>query len=101
MERISIAAAFVLGCVACSSGGATVDAMAITVDTPNTPSPDAATTVAAACAAGSYATSISPSGAITCTPFDEATAVAVRSRCSVYLGQRDSCTGCADAPTKW
>lgn len=101
MERISIAAAFVLGCAACSSGSASIDAMVVTADTPTAPSLDAATAVAHACAPGTYATSISPSGDITCMPLDDATAVAVRSRCSVYLGQRDSCDGCADAPTKW
>ncbi len=99
MQRFAIAAAFVLG--ACSSGSITVDAMVVTIDAPITSSPDAATTVAAACEPGSYATNISPSGVIKCTPFDEATAVAVRSRCSVYFGQRDSCDGCTDAPAKW
>jgi hypothetical protein len=101
MERISIAAAFVLGCAACSSGGAAADATMVNADVATTPSLDAPAAVAAACDPGSYATSISSSGEITCTPFDEATAVAVRSRCSVYLGQHDSCDGCADAPTKW
>lgn len=96
MERV---AAFVLVCAACSTGGAAIDATTSSVDT--APSPDASNTVAAACAPGTYATSISKSGAITCTALDEATAVAVRSRCSIYLGQRDSCDGCADAPTKW
>jgi hypothetical protein len=101
MERLAIAAAFVLGCAACSSGGAAIDAMGGTADAPTVLSPDATTAVAAACSAGTYATSISSSGAITCTAFDDATAVAVRSRCSVYLGQHDGCDGCADAPTKW
>ncbi len=102
MERISIAAALVLGCAACSSGSeSTSDAMVAPVDTPTAPSPDAATGLARACAPGTYATSIPPSGDITCMPVDDATAAAVRARCSVYLGQRDSCDGCADAPTKW
>jgi hypothetical protein len=101
MERISVAAAFVLGCTACSSGGAAVDAMASTVDSPTTPSPDASTFVPGACEPGRYAASISASGEFTCVALDDATAVAVRSRCSVYLGHRDSCDGCADAPAKW
>jgi hypothetical protein len=99
MERITIA--FVLGCAACSSGSVTTDATSETVDAPATPSLDAATSSAGACAPGTYATNISSSGDITCVTFDDATAVAVRSRCSVYLGQRDSCDGCADAPAKW
>ncbi|MBK9034473.1 MAG: hypothetical protein IPL61_24935 [Myxococcales bacterium] len=61
--------------------------------------PDAA--VAADCPAGLVATSISPTGELGCAAVDDAAAVAVRSRCSVYLGQRDSCTGCADPPAKW
>lgn len=56
---------------------------------------------AGACEPGSYATSISSSGEATCATFEDATAVAVRSRCSLYLGQRDSCNGCTDPPTKW
>jgi hypothetical protein len=75
--------------------------MAVTVDSPVTSSPDASTAAAGACEPGSYATNITASGEIKCAPFDQATAVAVRSRCSVYVGQRDSCDGCADAPAKW
>lgn len=101
MERISIAAAFVLGCATCSSGSAGIDATMGIVDAPPSPSIDAAVTAADACASGSYATSISSSGDMTCTTFDTATAIAVRSRCSVYLGQHDSCDGCTDPPTKW
>lgn len=97
MVRIAIGAAFVLGC---SSGSASIDAMVSSSDAPSTPAIDASI-AAAACAPGRYATNIASSGDITCTPFDDATAVAVRSRCSIYLGQHDSCDGCADAPTKW
>jgi hypothetical protein len=78
-----------------------MDAPVGSVDAPSEPSIDAPGGIEGGCAAGSYATSISPAGELTCATFDEATAVAVRSRCSVYLGQRDNCGGCSDAPAKW
>jgi hypothetical protein len=53
------------------------------------------------CPDGQLAVAVAADGSVTCAAFDQATAVAVRSRCAVYLGQHDSCTGCADPPTKW
>ena len=55
----------------------------------------------ASCPDGQFATAVAANGMLTCTTLDTATATAVRSRCSIYLGQHDSCTGCSDPPTKW
>ncbi len=64
------------------------------------PAPDAPN-AAAACPDGEVAVSIANSGALTCAAVDGAAAIAVRSRCSVYLGQRDECDGCDEPPAKW
>ena len=58
-------------------------------------------TVGAACPDGQVATAITAGDELTCTSVAGAAAAAVRSRCSVYLGHRDNCTGCTDAPAKW
>jgi hypothetical protein len=55
----------------------------------------------ASCPDGQLATSIAAGGALTCAAIDDATATAVRARCSLYAGFRDSCDGCADPPAKW
>ena len=55
----------------------------------------------AMCPAGQLATSVSPGGELTCTAIEDAAATAIRARCSVYLGWRDSCTGCTLPPSKW
>ncbi|MCB9574430.1 MAG: hypothetical protein H6709_20300 [Kofleriaceae bacterium] len=62
--------------------------------------PDAGGTTAA-CPDGQVATAVASNGELTCGTVDDATAVAVRSRCAVYVGQRDSCDGCTDGPAKW
>ncbi|MCE9576561.1 MAG: hypothetical protein K8W52_25655 [Deltaproteobacteria bacterium] len=101
MKLVSIAAILLLACASSKNGP---DASA--------PPDDAATdgngadapvdaAVAAACPDGQVATSIARNGDLTCATMDSAAATAVRSRCSVYLGQHDSCTGCSDPPTKW
>lgn len=61
--------------------------------------PDAA--IAAACPPGQFAVSVGADGELGCATVDAATATAVRARCSVYVGFRDSCDGCTDAPAKW
>jgi hypothetical protein len=55
----------------------------------------------AACPADQFATGVAANGELTCVTLDAATAEAVRSRCSIYLGWRDGCDGCTDPPTKW
>jgi hypothetical protein len=91
-----------LGACASSKPGTEPDAPAggdATTSADATTLPDAID--AAPCPAGQLATGVDASGDLTCTTIDDATAVAVRSRCSVYLGQHDSCDGCADPPAKW
>ncbi len=61
--------------------------------------PDAATV--AMCPAGQLATSVNAGGELTCTTVEDAAAAAIRARCAVYLGWRDSCTGCTTPPSKW
>jgi hypothetical protein len=61
--------------------------------------PDAAH--ADACPDGEFAVSVGAGDELTCAAIDGATAEAVRSRCSIYAGWRDSCDGCADPPAKW
>ncbi|MEZ4400324.1 MAG: hypothetical protein R3B06_09920 [Kofleriaceae bacterium] len=100
MRAVCLLALLVAACA--SSDGRAVDAGpgaadGATVD--GRREPDAG--VAAACPPGQVATSIDTAGAITCAAVEGEAASAVRARCSVYLGQRDSCTGCADPPTKW
>jgi hypothetical protein len=63
--------------------------------------PPDATVSTASCPPGQFATSVSVDGELGCASIDEATATAVRARCSLYLGARDSCDGCTDAPAKW
>jgi hypothetical protein len=82
------------------SGGIDADDSIDAAADDGTPSgPDAATV--AMCPAGQAATRVGPSGDFTCTTVDDATAAAIRARCSVYMGWRDSCTGCTNPPTKW
>lgn len=54
----------------------------------------------AACPDGQFATGIAAGGDLTCAAIDAATATAVRARCSVYAGFRDSCDGCTDPPAE-
>jgi hypothetical protein len=77
-------------------GGDALDAVA----TDGAPSGTDAATVSM-CPADQVATSVSAGGELTCTAVEDAAATAIRSRCSVYLGWRDSCTGCTTPPSKW
>lgn len=52
------------------------------------------------CGAGEFVTAVS-NGSVTCTPASGATLDYVRESCSLYLGWRDNCDGCATAPAKW
>jgi len=61
--------------------------------------PDAGSS--ASCPDGQFAVGVAANGDLTCAAVDDATATAVRSRCSVYAGFRDGCDGCTDAPSKW
>lgn len=107
--KVTSFAAFVLtgivGLVGCAGGGggAAPDAAPEVPDGDGDERPDAAPDAGttAACPDGQFATGVAASGDLTCATVADATAVAVRSRCSVYLGQRDSCDGCADPPAKW
>lgn len=90
-------------CVACARANegagvvdAAVDALAIDSPPPGIDAPAVAT-----CPAGQVATSVSAGGELTCTTVDGAAAAAIRGRCSVYTGWRDSCTGCTTPPSKW
>ncbi|HTJ42656.1 MAG TPA: hypothetical protein VL463_11210 [Kofleriaceae bacterium] len=99
--KLGLATIFLL---ACATSSTNPDAPPSNIDGKSGGSADArpdGATVAAMCPDGQYATAIAANGAMTCATTDEATGVAVRSRCSVYMGQHDSCTGCADPPTKW
>lgn len=97
--------ALVLVC-ACASAKANSDAAVVVVadgavaDGPTAATPDAITG-SRVCPGGQVATGVSASGYVTCQAVDGATAAAVRSACSVYLGQRDKCDGCSDPPAKW
>lgn len=82
---------------ACGGGGG----KATTVDAADVDAALADAAPQAPCPDGQFATQVAASGAVTCAPIDAATAIAIRSRCQVYLGQRDSCNGCADPPAKW
>jgi hypothetical protein len=44
---------------------------------------------------------IDAGGAIVCAPIGGAARDAVNAGCAVYLGQRDSCSGCSTPPVKW
>lgn len=54
-----------------------------------------------ACPAGSYATGLDLERKLVCQPIAPAVREGVNSGCSLYLGWRDSCTGCDLPPTKW
>ena len=58
-------------------------------------------TVASSCPENQFATGLDESGQVECAPIDEAALAAINDSCSVYLGWRDSCDGCATAPAKW
>jgi hypothetical protein len=89
---------------ACASSGAehAPDAGA-PIDGSGEVAPDASPDpgVAEACPPGQFAINVPATGALGCTAIDDATATAVRARCSIYLGFRDSCDGCTDPPAKW
>jgi hypothetical protein len=57
--------------------------------------------VARDCPPGEFLKSIDSSGALSCGPIDAATREGVNTGCSVYFGQRDTCSGCSLPPTKW
>jgi hypothetical protein len=104
VKVVLIAATLLLGCSSAQDAPppdappAASDAQE-SADAPPPPPADAA--VGEPCAEGEVATYVAPSGNILCATITDATAIAVRSRCSVYLGQRDECSGCSDPPTKW
>jgi hypothetical protein len=47
------------------------------------------------------ATNVDGTRKVVCTPLDGLTKQAIADHCSVYLGWRDSCDGCATPPAKW
>ena len=55
----------------------------------------------APCAPGWAISARNVTGTWMCTPLSEAAVDYVGGRCSVYLGWRDSCTGCTTPPAKW
>ena len=97
--RLAPYAAVLLLLVACAETNETGPDASTTADDDASTGVDAAAT--AACPDGEVATAITASGELTCTSVAAVAAAAMRSRCSVYLGHRDSCTGCSDPPAKW
>jgi len=91
-------------CLSCASanegGGGGIDAAHDAAATDSAP-PGTDAAAVAMCPADQVATSVSPGGELTCTTVDDAAATAIRTRCSVYLGWSDSCTGCTNPPSKW
>jgi hypothetical protein len=90
-----------VGC-ARSGGDATPDAPPARdggADAGPNPGPDAGS--AGACPEGQFAIAVAADGVLTCAAIEGATAEAVRARCSLYLGHRDSCNGCSTPPAKW
>ncbi|MBX3189614.1 MAG: hypothetical protein KF819_21490 [Labilithrix sp.] len=61
---------------------------------------DAPSAVTGTCPAGQFVTGVDATGLV-CSPFADLALAAMRASCRVYLGWRDSCSGCALAPTKW
>ena len=58
--------------------------------------------VASSCAPGTFAVGLDDlTGALVCSTLDAAALDAINAGCRVYLGWRDSCTGCNTAPSKW
>lgn len=55
---------------------------------------------AAACPSQQFATSYDGT-TLTCATVGTETQAAVNANCSVYMGQRDGCSGCGQPPTKW
>jgi hypothetical protein len=92
-------------CLSCASakegGGDELDATATDAVATDGAPPGTDAAAVAMCPAGQLATSVSAGGELTCTAVDGAAAAAIRSSCSVYLGWRDSCTGCNNPPAKW
>jgi hypothetical protein len=99
VKLVPIAATLLLACAGSKAGSGPDAPPSVTPDAPVVVPTDAASP--AGCPGGQLATSVATNGNVTCAEVADATAVAVRSRCSVYLGQRDSCTACTDPPTKW
>lgn len=54
-----------------------------------------------ACPPDQFATGIDGSGNLECAAIDTSIQAAVNAECSIYLGWRDGCDGCALMPTKW
>jgi hypothetical protein len=54
-----------------------------------------------ACPPDQFATGIDGSGTLQCAAIDASIQAAVNAECSIYLGWRDDCNGCALAPAKW
>jgi hypothetical protein len=98
VKLVSIGAMLLLACATSKQGSGTDAPGGDAASTADAPA-DAPTI--ASCPDGQFATAIAANGTLTCATIDSATATAVRSRCAVYLGQRDNCTGCGDPPTKW
>jgi hypothetical protein len=57
--------------------------------------------IASSCPDNQFATGLDESGKVECAPIDQAALAAVNENCSLYLGWRDSCDGCATPPVKW
>jgi hypothetical protein len=91
-----------LSCASANEGGGAIDANddGDAIATDDAPTGVDAPTVTM-CPDGQLATRAGPSGDLTCAPIDDAVAAALRARCSVYMGWRDSCTGCTTPPAKW
>jgi hypothetical protein len=58
--------------------------------------------VASSCAPGTFAVGLDDlTGELVCGTLDASALDAINAGCRVYLGWRDSCSGCDSAPSKW
>jgi len=57
--------------------------------------------VASDCQPGSFATGLDFENKLACQPLASAARDAINNGCDIYLGWRDSCTGCNLPPVKW
>jgi hypothetical protein len=53
------------------------------------------------CPPNEFATGVDAQGKLVCASLDVLVQAAFHASCSLYLGWRDDCNGCALAPTKW
>lgn len=57
--------------------------------------------VMGACPAGQFVTGVHADGSVECATPDPLVATYLGTKWVLYLGWRDSCSGCSDPPTKW